>query len=79
MPAGGSFFGTGLGDNFDQYQTNNYPGVKSITGAGGTTIIATVDSFDPNFFKVAPLTLEFAFFNTSNIAPFVKSIRPRNS
>lgn len=71
IAAGGSFFGAYIGDDFDAYQSNDYPGIKSVSGAGGATIIATVDSFDPNFFLNAPpAILEFAFFNTSNIAPF---------
>jgi hypothetical protein len=56
---------------FDQFQTNNYPGVTSVTGTGASAFNATITSFDPNYFpSFSASNLTLSFFNTSQVAPF---------
>lgn len=55
--------------NLDQFNTNNYPGVQTIVGAGGTTLSATSVFADSNFF-VGGLPVLNLDFNTFNNTPF---------
>ncbi len=68
-PGGGSFTLTGLLGDFDQAGTNNYPGILSVIGAGGTNLVTTTQFQDSNFFLNNLSTATFDF-NTSNNTPF---------
>ena len=58
---------------FDQFGTNNYPGVTSVIGTGASSFSATITSFDPNYFPdFAAATLVLSFFNTSQVTPFAQ-------
>lgn len=48
---------------------NQYPGVQSVTGAGGTQISVATVFANPNFFLNQVNALAFSF-NTSNVTPF---------
>jgi hypothetical protein len=52
---------------FDQFGSNNYPGIQSVTGAGSALIAADVTSFDPAFFLTPVTQLSF---NTNTTTPF---------
>lgn len=68
----GSFANTpGAIADFDNVGVNNYPGIQTVVGAGGTSITANTTFQDPNFFLTSIATLEFAF-NTSNVVPFAQ-------
>jgi hypothetical protein len=58
---------TGSVTSFDQFITNNYPGISSITGSGATLLGIRVTSINPAFVD-SPVT-EISF-NTSLVAPF---------
>jgi hypothetical protein len=59
------------GQAFDQHGLNNYPGVTTVLGAGGVSIQANVNSFDPTFFVDAPPNdIQIVFANASDILPF---------
>jgi len=63
-PAGASdsSFGTTVGSStaLDQLSPNYYPGQNTITGSGGATINASVNSVNPNFFVgQTPSTITF--------------------
>jgi hypothetical protein len=58
---------------FDQFQTNNYPGVTSVTGTGASAFNARITSFDPNYFpSFSAANLTLSFFNTSQVVPFAQ-------
>ena len=52
---------------FDLFDTNNYPGIQSVTGVGSAQVSADVSSFDPAFFITPVIQLSF---NTSTTTPF---------
>jgi hypothetical protein len=52
---------------FDQYLTNNYPGVTTVAGSGATLSYSNISYFNPAFFKTE---VERMAFNTSIITPF---------
>jgi hypothetical protein len=55
----------------DQFLTNNYPGVTTVMGSGGTLFNASITSANANFFITPPpATLQFVLNNTSNNLPF---------
>lgn len=54
---------------FDQFGTNNYPGVTSNTGIGGTTVDAAVSFTDNNFFTASPAVISLNA-STTNSEPF---------
>lgn len=58
----------------DQFGTNNYVGVNSVRGAGGTTIDITVTpiSYDTDYFLGAVGDI-FLNFTTSNTLPFLQT------
>jgi len=68
-PGGGSFSLTGGTTPFDQVTPDNYPGILSVNGAGGSNLITLTTFFDPAFFitDISDATFEF---NTSNKTPF---------
>lgn len=56
---------------FDQFGTNNYPGVTSVTGTGGSQFNATITSFNSLYFPTFNASnLTLSFFNTSQVTPF---------
>lgn len=60
-------------DDLDKFVTNNYPGVGTVVGSGGTSLEASIDSYDTSYIQNAdPLTnlLISMFTNTSQIDPF---------
>ncbi|HZW72693.1 MAG TPA: PEP-CTERM sorting domain-containing protein [Caldimonas sp.] len=58
---------------FDQFGTNNYPGVMSVVGTGASAFSATITSFNPNYFPdLSAATLVMSFFNTSQVTPFAQ-------
>jgi hypothetical protein len=66
----GSFSNTpGVTQPFDQFNTNNYPGITSVVGSGATKLTFTVTDFATNYF-LTPLTSFAIQFNTSNVVPF---------
>jgi hypothetical protein len=54
----------------DQFGVNNYPGVYTINGTGGTTVNATVNSFNNAYFLNLIANQTVAFTNTSNNLPY---------
>ena len=52
---------------FDLFNTNDYPGIQSVTGVGSALVSADVSSFDPAFFITPVIQLSF---NTSTAIPF---------
>ncbi len=52
---------------FDLFNTNNYPGILSVTGAGSALVGASVTSLDSAFFITPAIQLAF---NTSTTIPF---------
>jgi len=68
----GSFANTpGAIDNFDNHLANDYPGVLSLVGAGGTILSANTTFQNSNFFLTSVSMLQFSF-NTSNKVPFAE-------
>lgn len=62
---------TGLPNRFDNFQTDNYPGISTIVGGGATDINVAIDFADQNFFPGFNLSsLFFSFFNNSQVTPF---------
>ncbi len=56
---------------FDQFNTNNYPGVTSVIGTGASAFNATITFADPNYFpSFSATSLLLSFFNTSQVTPF---------
>ncbi|HKO19074.1 MAG TPA: PEP-CTERM sorting domain-containing protein [Acidobacteriaceae bacterium] len=56
---------------FDQFGSNNYPGVTSVTGTGASSFNATITSFNPLYFPTfSASNLTLSFFNTSQVVPF---------
>ncbi len=55
----------------DQIGADDQPGYGTVIGQGGGQLIAEVDSYDTNFFKVNfdKLVMDL-FFNTSQVTPF---------
>lgn len=51
---------------------NQWPGVSTVTGSGGSSIQVVVDSVNANYFPnlLQGSVITFAFFNTSQITPF---------
>src|SRR5258706_8008813 len=56
----------------DQFGTNNYPTVFTVTGTGATDINAVVTSVNLNYFPdlTSAAKLILSFFNTSNVDPY---------
>ena len=52
---------------FDQYLSNNYPGVATVVGSGAALLSAHVTYFNPDFFKTPVSQLSF---NSSLVTPF---------
>jgi hypothetical protein len=71
---GGSFTQTGTLGAFDQAGTNNYPGVRSVIGAGGSNLVTTTSFQNSNFFVTDIANAAFTF-NTSNETPF-RAVNP---
>jgi hypothetical protein len=71
--ASGSFANTaGAFAQFDQFPStadNDYPGVSTVVGSGGTDLAFVVTSYDPNYFLTNVNGYSFNF-NTSNKVPF---------
>jgi hypothetical protein len=58
---------------FDQFGTNNYPGVTSVTGVGASQFNARITSFNANYFpSLSATNLTLSFFNTSQVTPFLQ-------
>ena len=58
---------------FDQFGTNNYPGITSVVGTGASAFNATITFFDANFFPdFNAASLVLSFFNTSQVTPFAQ-------
>jgi len=58
---------------FDQFGTNNYPGVTSVIGSGASQFNATITSFNSNYFPtLSGGSLTLSFFNTSQVTPFAQ-------
>jgi len=53
----------------DQFGTNNYPGLLSVSGTGGTRANGTVSTFDPTFFLTPPTIIALNFQSQQNL-PF---------
>lgn len=68
-PGGGSFTLTGGLSLFDLFGTDNYGGLQSVIGAGGTNLTTTTVFQDSNFFVTDIENATFDF-NTSNNTPF---------
>lgn len=66
----GSFLATGVDPALDKFLTNNYPGIGTVIGSGGTSVTVQVDTFNAAFFpNGVPKSLEF---NTSQITPYLQ-------
>ena len=52
---------------FDQFDSDNYPGIQSVTGTGSALVSVDVTSFDPAFFLTPVIELSF---NTNTTIPF---------
>jgi hypothetical protein len=66
---GGAFAEVPGVTDLDQFGDNDYSGIQTVRGAGGTIINVATTSFDPNFF-LGPLPVFTISFNTSNVTPF---------
>ncbi len=55
--------------NLDQFGTDNYPGIDSLSGAGSSNLAIDVGYADPNFF-IAGLQLLFLDFDTQQNLPY---------
>ena len=64
--------------NLDQNGTNNYPGVYSILGSGGTNLTVSIDYFDPLYFLNLVDGQTLSFINTSQIDPYLQT-NPSNT
>lgn len=60
------------GGPLDQFVTNNYPNINSISGGGGTNNLTVTSTFrNPNFFLTDVVGQQLALaFNTSIVLPF---------
>jgi len=57
----------------DNFNTDNYPGLQTVTGNGASAIDASVAAGDvtPGFFTIpGPLNVNFTLFTTQNATPF---------
>lgn len=68
-PGGGSFTLTGGQTLFDQFGTDNFGGLQSVIGAGGTNLTTTTTFQNEDFFVTSIANATFDF-NTSNNTPF---------
>jgi hypothetical protein len=60
-------------DDLDKFGVDNYPGVGTVVGSGGTSLEASIDSYDTFYIQNSdPLTnlLISMFTNTSQVDPF---------
>lgn len=57
----------------DQANTNNYPGVTTLSGSGSSKVTVVVDSFDPNYFPSLVVGHTLTFINTSQVLPFLQA------
>lgn len=55
--------------DFDQFLPNNYPGVYTVRGTGGTVVSFNVSTQNTGFF-ITPLTMGTTDFNTNQNTPF---------
>ena len=55
--------------NLDSFNTNNYPGLLSVRGTGGTNLTVGAITADPNFFVTPPTVIELNFQSQQNL-PF---------
>lgn len=62
-----TFNATGLGGQLDQFNTDNYPNVASIAGAGSSHLLVQVNSFDPAFFTGGISLLDISFDTFQNV------------
>jgi hypothetical protein len=53
----------------DSFNTNNYPGLFSVAGTGGTRLTVGVTSSDSNFFLTPPEVIQLSFQSQQNL-PF---------
>lgn len=60
----------GATSTFDNFGTNNYPGITSLTGSGSTDMTVVIDSFDLSYFPTLIAGKTFSFINTSQVTPF---------
>lgn len=65
----------------DQHNSNDYPGLFTVTGSGGSTLVVQVDSYNPLYIQpgagLGQLT-DLFFPTTSNNVPFT-SVDPTNN
>jgi hypothetical protein len=66
---GGAFAEIPGQTNLDQFGDDDYSGIRTVRGAGGTLVNVATTFFDPNFF-LGPLPVFTLNFNTSNVTPF---------
>lgn len=73
-PQGGNCDGdagaSGLENCLDQFNTNNYPAVYTLSGVGGTHVEAVVTYFDPNYFQGLAVGTTISINNTNNNLPY---------
>jgi hypothetical protein len=63
----------GVPQQFDQFHTNDYPGVLTVCAGGSTQFNADIITLDADYFPgftQAQIDQLVTFFNSSNIAPF---------
>lgn len=63
------FNATSVGGPLDQFGTNNYPTIKTVAGAGSSTLEAKVNFVDPSFFTSGVNLLSVSFDTFQNL-PF---------
>jgi len=63
---------SGTPQDLDQFGTNNYPGVTSVSGSGTSHLLASVTSSNPAFF-LSPPTLINVTLNTFQNLPFTET------
>jgi len=56
----------------DQFGTNNYPGINSVTGVGGGTLDIRVTFFNPAFFPTSPNNIVLNF-TTQQVLPYAQT------
>jgi len=63
-PPGGGIDGFGP---LDQFGDDNYPGLRSVSGTGGTRAQGTVSFFNPAFFQTSPLIIALNLQSQQNL------------
>ena len=75
---GGFTFFNFTPQDLDQFEDNDYPGVQTFEGAGGSTVNSTITFVDNGYFPSLGTGAGFLFFiNTSLVDPF-RQIDPAN-